>query len=41
MTVGEEESGYREKKKRKKRIHGMEGAILKKTPDDSLVVFTG
>lgn len=41
MTVGEKESGYREKKKKKKRIHGVEGDILKQTPDDSLVVFTG
>lgn len=29
------------KKKKKKRIHGVEGDILKKTLDDSLVVFTG
>lgn len=41
-TVGEKESGYREKKNPyKKRIHGMEEDILKKTQDDSLMVFTG
>lgn len=42
MTVGEKESGYKEKKKtNKKRMHGVEEDILKNTSVDSLMVFTG